>query len=194
MTRLAIFGWIVGCWYATIPAFWLAIHPFAGYWRTWRRSPYWVLLPFWLLIIGAAIVLTLPWFGIKLYETPWSWLPAAALFAGAISVYHGARGHISNHQVMGRAELEPGKHEQKLVSTGIHARVRHPLYLGHLCMLLGWTVGTGWVALYGLTAFAVLSGWAMIYFEERELEKRFGDEYREYKKGVPVLVPRLWNT
>ncbi len=191
MKFLATFGWIVGCWYATIPAFWLAIHPFADYWRTWKRSPYLVLLPFWLLIIGAAVWFTLPSYGIALYHTPWSWVPAAALFAFAIFVYRGARGHISNPQVIGRAELQPGKHEQKLVRTGMHGRVRHPLYLGHLLMLLCWTVGTGWIALFGLTGFALLSGWAMIYFEERELEKRFGEEYREYRKIVPMLLPRL---
>ncbi len=191
MTYLFFGGWVLVCGYATIPAFWLAIHPFAGYWRTWRRSPYLALLPFWALMVAAAMAVTWPWYGVRLYETPWSWAPAAVLFASAIFVYYGAHKHISNQQVMGRAELEPAKHEQKLVSTGMHARVRHPLYLGHLCMLLGWTVATGWIALYGLTGFAVLSGWAMIYFEERELEKRFGEEYREYKRRVPALVPRF---
>jgi protein-S-isoprenylcysteine O-methyltransferase Ste14 len=29
------------------------------------------------------------------------------------------------------------------------------------------------------------------YFEEKELELRFGDSYLEYKKSVPFLVPRI---
>lgn len=191
MTVLFFVVWVLGCWYATIPAFWLAIHPLAGYWRTWKRSPYLILLPFWLLMVVAAMAITWPWYGVRLYATPWSWAPAVALVVGAISMYRGAHGHISNRQLMGQLELAPAGHQQKLIASGMHGRIRHPLYVGHLCMLLGWTVGMGWSALYGLTGFAVLSGWAMIYFEERELEKRFGEEYREYKRRVPALVPRF---
>ena len=29
------------------------------------------------------------------------------------------------------------------------------------------------------------------YFEEVELELRFGESYLEYKKNVPFLIPRL---
>ncbi len=29
------------------------------------------------------------------------------------------------------------------------------------------------------------------YFEEKELERRFGQSYLEYRKKVPFLVPRL---
>jgi len=32
--------------------------------------------------------------------------------------------------------------------------------------------------MYGLTIFALLTGWPMIRQEEAELESRFGDEYR----------------
>lgn len=29
--------------------------------------------------------------------------------------------------------------------------------------------------------------------EEKELEKRFGGEYLEYKRRTPFLLPHLWN-
>jgi len=45
----------------------------------------------------------------------------------------------------------------------------------------------------GLTVFAVLTGWPMIWQEEAELEPRFGEEYRAYKSAVPaVLIPPLF--
>jgi protein-S-isoprenylcysteine O-methyltransferase Ste14 len=49
------------------------------------------------------------------------------------------------------------------------------------------------MVLYALTTFALLTGWPMIRQEEAELEDRFGEEYRAYKRAVhAVLVPRLF--
>lgn len=45
-----------------------------------------------------------------------------------------------------------------------------------------------------MTAFVILN---TIYFalsEEPELEQRFGDAYRDYKREVPRWIPRLPHT
>jgi protein-S-isoprenylcysteine O-methyltransferase Ste14 len=42
-----------------------------------------------------------------------------------------------------------------------------------------------------MLAFAIVTGAVMIAAEERELEARFGKAYREYKKQVPAILPRL---
>ena len=44
--------------------------------------------------------------------------------------------------------------------------------------------GQGLVVCYGLTVFAVISGAIMIRLEDRELEQRFGEEYRKYKRAA----------
>jgi protein-S-isoprenylcysteine O-methyltransferase Ste14 len=62
---------------------------------------------------------------------------------------------------------------------------------GICSMLLACTVSSGEVVLYGLTAFALLTGWLMIQQEEAELERCFGDKYRAYKRAVPRLMPRV---
>ena len=192
MRRIAdTLAWLLVCWYATIPSFWLIIHPFPDFWRKWKGSPYRVILPLWVLMIAAAAAVTWPWRHVHLYDMPYSWALFFPFAAGAIFFYRGSRSHISGQQVMGRAEVEPEKHEQKLVTTGMHGRVRHPLYVGHLLMMTGWTVGSGLAACYALTAFALVTGAIMIPLEEKELERRFGDAYREYKKSVPALIPRL---
>jgi protein-S-isoprenylcysteine O-methyltransferase Ste14 len=183
-------AWILVCWYATIPSFWLIIHPFPEYWRK-HASPYRVILPAWFMMIVTAAALTWRWRSVRLYDAPWTWILFFFFAAGAVVFYHGSGKHISGQQVMGKAEVQPEKHEQRLVTTGMHGRVRHPMYAGHLLMMTGWTVGSGLAACFALTAFAVVTGLWMMRFEEKELEQRFGEEYREYKKKVPALLPRL---
>lgn len=58
--------------------------------------------------------------------------------------------------------------------------------------MLAWSLGTGLVVCYVLTAFALVTGAVMIRLEDRELEQRFGEEYREYRRTVPAVVPRIW--
>lgn len=57
--------------------------------------------------------------------------------------------------------------------------------------MLAWSVGTGLAVCYGLTAFALVTGTIMIQKEDKELEQRFGEEYREYRRKVPAVLPRI---
>ena len=107
------------------------------------------------------------------------------------SIYSLALKSFSAKQLGGLPELMSRHKEQRLVTTGIRARVRHPIYLGHLCEMLGWSIGTGLVVCYGLTAFAVVTGTIMIRMEDSELEHRFGGDYRSYRQEVPALLPKI---
>ena len=81
--------------------------------------------------------------------------------------------------------------DQRLITSGIRQHVRHPVYLAHLCELLAWSIGTELLVCYGLTAFAILTGAAMIRMEDAGLAKRFGPEYDMYKKRVPAVWPKI---
>ena len=87
--------------------------------------------------------------------------------------------------------MNGGNREQRLVTDGIRRRVRHPVYLAHLCEMLAWSVGTGLAVCWALTAFAVTTGFVMIQMEDTELEQRFGDAYRVYRDSVPAVIPRI---
>jgi methanethiol S-methyltransferase len=39
----------------------------------------------------------------------------------------------------------------------------------------------------GMTTYILVG----LYFEERDLVRRFGDTYRDYQRATPKLVPRL---
>ena len=184
-------GWAVCCVYATIPSFWLVIHPWAEYWRSRRRSPYLVLIPVWIGMWVVVAAITAPWRHVQVYSTLWLWIPAVLLVSTGFSVYALALRGFSSKQLGGLPEVLPSHKEQRLVTTGIRARVRHPVYLGHLCEMLGWSIGTGLVVCYGLMAFAAVTGAIMIKLEDRELERRFGDEYVAYRGKVASIVPGL---
>jgi protein-S-isoprenylcysteine O-methyltransferase Ste14 len=92
---------------------------------------------------------------------------------------------------IGRGTLAPWDPTQTLVTRGPYAHVRNPMISAVLAMLLG-------EALFiGSTALAI---WALIFFlinhiyfissEEPGLERRFGQQYLDYKSKVPRWVPR----
>ncbi len=189
MTVLAV-AWVIAAVYATIPAFWLVIHPFSRHWRLRRRSPYKIFLLFWLLAILVLLAATAPWRHLRLYATPLALLPAIALALVSLFIYSQAGRSFDLARLIGRPELDPAPSQPGLVATGLHERVRHPIYLGHLCTLSALTIGSGLAVLYVFLVFAVVTGWWMIREEDRELERRFGQEFLEYKKRVPGIVPR----
>ena len=72
-----------------------------------------------------------------------------------------------------------------LVTTGVFARSRNPMYLGLLLFLIGFALQVnivGGVPL--LFLFALYLNRFQILPEERALAEKFGDEFREYSKKV----------
>jgi protein-S-isoprenylcysteine O-methyltransferase Ste14 len=177
--------------YGTIPLFWFVVHPFVERWRASGRRAYAFLLPVWGGFIAIAFLLMWPFRSAHFYRNWFAWAPAAVFFLLGFSIYRAAFQRFDRAKLSGLAELEPARHRQQLITTGIRARVRHPIYLGHLCEIAAWCIGTGLVALYALAAFAVISGAIMIRMEDRELEARFGDAFRAYRQRVPGVVPRV---
>ena len=113
------------------------------------------------------------------------------MFFAGFWLYAQSGKHFSAKQLGGLPEVTSGREEKRLVTAGIRAYVRHPVYLAHLCEMLAWSLGTGLAVCYGLMAFAVFTGAAMIRMEDAELEKRFGAEFAGYRARVPALLPRI---
>src|ERR1017187_2704874 len=95
MRFLQTLGWLACVVYSTIPLFWLMVHPRAHRWRERDGSPFRVLVPAWIVMWIGVGVLTGPWRSAAIYSTPWTWIPAALLFAAGISLYTRAGAHFS---------------------------------------------------------------------------------------------------
>jgi protein-S-isoprenylcysteine O-methyltransferase Ste14 len=191
MRWLRTLGWLACVIYSTIPLFWLMVHPRAHRWRASEASPFRVLVPAWIVMWVGVATLTGPWRNATFYSTPWTWIPSALLFATGIYLYSTAGAHFSWAQLGGLPEVRAGHQDDRLAITGIRSRVRHPVYLGHLCEMLAWSVGTGLVVCWVLTGLAVATGAVMIRMEDAELEKRFGEQYIAYRRRVHAVVPKL---
>ena len=180
-------AWLMAVIYASIPCYWFIVHPFADSWRK-RRSPLRFIVPLWALVNAVLAAATWPWRLVRIYSSLWALLPAFVLFAMAVSVYRRVPSQFGIANFSGKTELS-SQAEQRLVTSGLHARVRHPIYLAHLCTLLAFTVGSGLLVSYALVGFALISGAIMIVLEERELEGRFGGAWREYKQRTGAILP-----
>jgi protein-S-isoprenylcysteine O-methyltransferase Ste14 len=80
------------------------------------------------------------------------------------------------------AGIRPSAFATRLQVRGPYRLVRHPLYLGWILIVFGAATMTGDRLAFAVmtTAYLVLA----VPWEERSLERTFGDEYRSYKREV----------
>ena len=81
---------------------------------------------------------------------------------------------------------------ERIITTGVYSIVRHPQYFGGILAHIG--VSFLLSGLYSLLVAPLVI--ALIYTiswkEENELTKEFGQEYADYKKKVPMLIPAFY--
>jgi protein-S-isoprenylcysteine O-methyltransferase Ste14 len=118
-----------------------------------------------------------------------------ALYFGGWGVVLAALWTIGSAHLFGLAEAwasARGKSytPRPLAAKGIYRRIRHPLYSGTLLTL--WaapTLSRGHLLLAAVLTLYLAVGYR---FEERDLERRHGAPYLDYRARVPAFVPRLW--
>lgn len=80
---------------------------------------------------------------------------------------------------------------QRLVTGGLYSWVRNPMLLGWIVMLFGVGIllnSFSFVAIFA-PLFILINVIYLKTFEEKEMEKKFGEEYLKYKQRVPMLIP-----
>jgi protein-S-isoprenylcysteine O-methyltransferase Ste14 len=98
--------------------------------------------------------------------------------------------------VRGRGTLAPWDPPSRFVANGPYRFVRNPMISGVLLIisaeafLLVSPVHVAWAGI-----FLLVNAIYIPMFEEPQLERRFGEQYRAYKRNVPRFLPRLhpWN-
>ncbi|MEO6028901.1 MAG: methanethiol S-methyltransferase [Candidatus Binatia bacterium] len=77
----------------------------------------------------------------------------------------------------------------KFATPGPYRHVRHPLYVGWF--LAFWAAPTMTAAHFFFAVMTTAYILVAIRFEEHDLEDALGASYAEYRRSVPMLVPRL---
>lgn len=82
--------------------------------------------------------------------------------------------------------VEPWKPSRALVTAGVYAYIRNPMYvgLGFLVAGIGIALASDWT-LVMLAAATLMMHFGVVLREERYLESKFGDAYRQYLAKVP---------
>jgi protein-S-isoprenylcysteine O-methyltransferase Ste14 len=94
--------------------------------------------------------------------------------------------------VAGLGTPAPAVATQKLVQTGPYHYSRNPMTLGASLFYLGLAAWVGSWLVFWLVLFIFTALLTYIYIHEsRELEARFGVEYRNYRSITPFLIPRF---
>ena len=183
-------AWQIAAVYATIPCLWLLVHPFTDFWRK-NKAPIKSMALIWLILWALARWVIWPYRNLLFYSSPLTILPGFLFIGLGFSIYRHI-GEFGFARLAGHSEMTANK-PQLLITDGIHGRVRHPIYLAHVSCLLGLAISSGLIAVYALVAFALATGIFLIRSEDKELEQRFGEEFREYRARTPALMPFiLW--
>ena len=93
--------------------------------------------------------------------------------------------------IKGWREVYRARQEDRLVTTGLYKFVRHPQYTGLFIALFGEGI-IHWPTIFSISLLPVIM--VAYYFlarkEEREMLRKFGDDYRVYQAKVPMFFPR----
>jgi protein-S-isoprenylcysteine O-methyltransferase Ste14 len=170
--------------------YWLAIHQWARWWRTWGPTrTYLVVLP----------VLTA--LGVSLYAvrdqllgadlgTNWSLIGVSlVLSSGSTLLELQTWRQLTIATLVGIPELSR-QPNGRLLRDGIYGVIRLPWYLSAGIGLGASVLFVNYLGLYVLVVCVLPLGYVMLALEERELLDRFGEAYEEYRRDVPRLVPR----
>lgn len=95
-------------------------------------------------------------------------------------------------EFLGVAYIKEGiKFRDILKTSGLLARVRHPLYTATLMIVIGFLLALPAVANLISVVCIVIYLFIGIGLEEKKLISEYGDNYREYRRSVPMLFPKI---
>jgi protein-S-isoprenylcysteine O-methyltransferase Ste14 len=147
------------------------------------------------VLFFAVFMVALPWGAHRLVPLP---LPipegprvpvAVVLFVVGTAIWLGCLDTFSRH---GRGTPLPMDAPRHLVTEGFFAFVRNPIMVGELLVI--WAealyVASAGVVLYA-AVISVAAHLSVVYVEEPELRRRFGERYEDYCRNVPRWLPQL---
>jgi protein-S-isoprenylcysteine O-methyltransferase Ste14 len=128
------------------------------------------------------------WLGLPTFLTPIARavLGGSLITLGLIFLFWSIRAQ----RKIGRGTPMPLMATQKLVVQKPYLYCRNPIFFGLINLFFG--ISILFDSISSLVMILIFSVTILLYtkfIEEKELEKRFGDEYLAYKKETPFIIP-----
>jgi protein-S-isoprenylcysteine O-methyltransferase Ste14 len=155
---------------------------------------------------GLGVALQMCAYAVAWFQPPRSaFLPPRAALAGSVGIAFGAFTvaiAIASVWLVGAAVRSLGKQwavaarlvgGHKLITIGPYRFVRNPIYTG----MLGMLIATGlamehWIALGVAIVLFMIGLFIRVHTEEKLLRVAFGEEFEEYAKRVPAVLPGIY--
>ncbi len=120
------------------------------------------------------------------HQSVWQWVAAVCLIAAGEAI------RLAGVAAAGTVTRRRSRHVQRLVTYGIFAWARNPLYTGNLLIWMAFVIISGvfWFLPIALALFMVEYA-LIVRYEEGVLESIFGREYLDYKAETPRWVPKV---
>ena len=115
----------------------------------------------------------------------------ALCLVGAVLIVIGEAIRLAGVAAAGTVTRRRSRNVQRLVTYGVFAWVRNPLYVGNFFIWMGFVVASGVLIFLPIAVVLFAVEYALIVaYEEGVLESIFGEEYLSYKATTPRWFPR----
>jgi protein-S-isoprenylcysteine O-methyltransferase Ste14 len=133
--------------------------------------------PLFAAVFTAMCLMWISWFGMCPLDPFPIALPDQVRWTGFVLVVVG-----SVLAVGGLVQLRGVENIDRLVTTGLFSKLRHPMYTGFLCWIVGWSTCQSALAsaAVGLLGIGNILYWRRL--EENALELSYGEIYRVYRE------------
>ncbi len=147
-----------------------------------------IILPFNVVIVIPSLILYFSKYKLSLPCLLQFFIGVILLFVG---LYLAIWTMLLFHKI-GKGTLAPWAATKHLVVEGPYKFVRNPMILGILIILIAESLILKTINIsYWAALFFLINCIYFKVFEEKQLERNFGDEYLEYKENVPMWFPKL---
>jgi protein-S-isoprenylcysteine O-methyltransferase Ste14 len=146
-----------------------------------------------LVVVPGALTLASHWIQGRLTGETWRWVDVGlAVSALAVGLFF-LVWTVGTQVLVGKGTPVPIAPPRELIVGGPYRLCRNPMMFGGLLYWFGLGVFFGSPRIGVIVALiGFFLGWAYHKLvEERELEARFGDAYREYRAKTPFMLPKL---
>jgi len=142
-------------------------------------------------ILPITVLILIPLYIERNISAKYTWNLLTGLFIISIGLYV-VIVTISTFIRIGKGTLAPWSPTKKLITGGIYGHVRNPMILGVLTVLIGEAIAILSINIFlWALIFFIINNIFFVLYEEPNLEKKFGNEYLEYKRNVPRWIPRF---